>query len=65
MLQRFNLQRIGGCPWNPVVFPSNDGEVEFAKEEQDPDAKGGEGPKALAFAMIRATREFTLSKRRW
>ena len=33
-----------GCPWNPVVFPSSDGEVEFAKEEQDPDAKGGERP---------------------
>jgi hypothetical protein len=33
-----------GCPRNPVVFPSSDGEVEFAKEEQDPDAKGGERP---------------------
>ncbi len=27
-----------------MVFPSSDGEVEFAKEEQDPDAKCGEGP---------------------
>ena len=36
--------RIFGCPWNSVVFPSSDGEVEFAKEEQDPDAKGGERP---------------------
>jgi AAA15 family ATPase/GTPase len=33
-----------GCPWNPVVFLSSDGEVELAKKEQDPDAKGGERP---------------------
>jgi hypothetical protein len=23
-----------GCPWNPVIFLSSDGEVEFAKEGQ-------------------------------
>jgi hypothetical protein len=40
------------------VVPSSDGEVEFAKEEQDPDAKGGERPQPLTFAMIRATSEF-------
>jgi hypothetical protein len=33
-------QKIIGCPWNSVVFISSDGGGEFAKEEQNPGAKG-------------------------
>ena len=35
-----------GCPWNLVIFLSSNGEVEFAEEKQDPDAKGTKRPQA-------------------
>ena len=40
------LDEFKGCPWNSVIFLSSNGEVEFAKEKQDPDAKGTKRPQA-------------------